>query len=100
MDYSPGIKFQTSLINMDGEKSPTTINQVERNQQKWCRCGSIKSLQVTSKDCPVGLAIRKSKRLALGMRLSQFEAKKAEEDSTEEEKITCLEAEATGEGEK
>ena len=66
MGYSPGIKFQTSLINMDGSKSPTMSNQPERNQQKQCRCGSIKNLRVTSKDCPVGLAIRKAKKLGLG----------------------------------
>ena len=33
-----------------------------------------------SKDYPVGLAIRKAKKLALGMELSQYEAKKLEED--------------------
>ena len=61
MDYSPGIKFQTRLINMDGAESPTMSNQMEKKQQKRCRCGSIKNLRVTSKDLPVGLAIRKSK---------------------------------------
>ena len=61
MDYSPGIKFQTSLINMDGSKAPTISNKPENNQQKQCWCGSIKNLRVTSKDCPVGLAIRKAK---------------------------------------
>ena len=100
MDCSPGIKFQTSLINMDGSKSPTMSNKMERNQQKWCRCGSIKNLRVTSKYCPVGIAIGKAKKLALGMRLSQFEEKKAAEYSAEEEERKCLAAEATGEGEK
>ena len=85
MDYSPGIKFQTSLINMDGSKSPTMSNQMERNQQKRCRCGSIKNLRVTSKDFPVGLAIRKAKILAFGMGLSQSESKKVAEDASAEE---------------
>ena len=48
----------------------------------------------------MGLAIRKAKKLALGMRLSQFEAKNAEEYSTEEEERKFLAEEAAGEGEK
>ena len=100
MDYSPWIQFQTSLINMDGAKSPTTINQPERNQQKWCRCGSIKHLRDISKDCPVGLTIRQAKKLALGMGLSQSEAKKVSEDASAGEDRKFLAAEAAGEGEK
>ena len=46
MDYSQGIQFQTSLINMEEAKS-LTIN----NQQKQCRCGSIKHLRISSKTC-------------------------------------------------
>ena len=51
MDYSQGIQFQTSLVNME-EAKELTIN----NQQKRCRCGSVKHLRISSKDCPVGLA--------------------------------------------
>ena len=98
MGYSPGIKFQTSLINMDGSKSPTMSNQPEGNKQNQCRCGSIKNLRVTSKDCPVGLAIRKAKKLALG--ISQSKANKATEYAASEEESKCLAAEAAGEGEK
>ena len=76
------------------------INQTEKKQQKRCQCGSIEHLRVTSKNFPVGLAIRKAKKLALGMRLSQFKAKKAAEYSAEEEDRKCLAAEATGEGKK
>ena len=48
----------------------------------------------------MGLGIRKSKKLALGMELSKSESKKAAEDSAEEEDSKCLVAEAAGEGEK
>ena len=61
MDYSQGIQFQTSLINMEEAQVSTINNEPETKQQKWCRCGSIKHLQISSKDCPVGLAIRKAK---------------------------------------
>ena len=82
MDYSPGIQFQTSLINMEDTKELTMGNQPEKNQQKRCRCGSIDHLRVSSKDCPVVLAIRKAKKLSLGMGISQSESKKAAEDAT------------------
>ena len=68
------------------------------NQQKRCRCGSIKHLRIFSKDCPVGLAIRKAKKLALGMAQSKSEAKKAAEDAAAEEESKYLAAEAAGEG--
>ena len=100
MDYSTGIQFQTSIINKEEAKELTMINQPEKKQQKRCRCGSIKHLQVYSKDCPVGLAIRKAKKMALGMGISQSEAKKAAEDATTGEDSKCLESEAAGEDEK
>ena len=56
MDYSQGIKFQTSLVNMEEAKGPTM-----NNQQKQCKCGSVKYLRISHKDFPVGLAIRKAK---------------------------------------
>ena len=70
------------------------------NQQKRCRYGSIKHLRISSKDCPVGLAIRKAKKLALEMALSKYEAKKAAEDAAAEEESKYLAAEADGEGRK
>ena len=48
----------------------------------------------------MGLVIRKVKKLALGMGLSQSKAKKAAEDTTAEGESKCLAAEAAGEGEK
>ena len=57
MDYSQGIQFQTSIVNME-EAKEFTVN----NQQKRCRCGSVKHLRISSKDCPVGIAIRKAKK--------------------------------------
>ena len=56
MDYSQGIQFQTSLINMEEAQKLTM-----KNQQKRFRCGFIKHLRISSKDYPVGLAIRKTK---------------------------------------
>ena len=93
MDYSQGIQFQTSLINME-EAKELTMN----NQPKWCRCGSIKHLHISSKYCPVGLAIRKAKKSALEMALYKSEENKAAEDAAEEEERKCLAAEAAGEG--
>ena len=98
MDYSPGIQFETSLVNVEDAKELAMNNQPEKNQQKWCRCGFIKHSQVTSKYFPVGLAIRKAKKLALGMGLSKSKAKKAAEDIAAEEESKCLAAEAAGEG--
>ena len=100
IDYSPGIQFQTSLIKTEEVKELTMSNQTEKRQQKRRWCGSIKHLRVTSKDSPVGLANRKAKKLALGMGLSQSEAKKAAEDAYAEEESECPAAEAAGEGEK
>ena len=48
----------------------------------------------------MGLAIRKAKKVALGMGLSQSEAKKAAEDATAEKESKCMAVEAVGEGEK
>ena len=100
MAYSPGIQFKTSLISMEEAKELTTRNKPEKKQQKRCWCGSIKNLQFSSKDFPVGLAIRKAQKLALGMGLSQSESKKAAADATAEEESKCLAAEAAGEDEK
>ena len=91
MDYSPGIQFQTSIIKMEEAKELTIINQPGKKQQKRCQCVSIKHLLVSSKDCPVGLAIG-----TLGMGLSQYEAKKAAKDATVEGEIKFLAAESSG----
>ena len=73
MDYSPGIRFETIIVNMDKEKSLTEWNQPEKynhRQQIQFRRGSIKHLHITLKDCPVGISYRKAKKLALGMGIS------------------------------
>ena len=93
MGYSQGIQFQKSLVNMEEAKG-LAIN----NQQKQCKCGSIKHLRISSKDCPVGLAIRKAEKSALETAPSKLEAKKAAEDSAEEEERKCLAEEAAGKG--
>ena len=59
VDYSPGMQFQSSLFEM--EETKELSNQPEKKQIKRCRCGSIKQLRVSSKYCPVGLAIRNAK---------------------------------------
>ena len=71
MDYSKGIQFQTSIVNME-EAKELTMN----NQQKRCWCGSIKHLRISSKDFPVGLAIRKAKKSSLETDQSKSKAKK------------------------
>ena len=73
-------------------------NEPEKKQQKRFQYGSIKHLRISSKDCPVGLAIRKAKKLALEMALSKYKAKKAAEDAAAVENIKCMAAEAAGEG--
>ena len=83
-------------------KSLTTSNQPEKsnhNQQKRCRCGCIKHLRIISKDCPVGIAMINSKKLDLGMGISQSKNSKAPEDAAEEEEGKCLATEAVGEDE-
>ena len=84
---------------MEEAQEPTMKNQPKK-KQKRCRCGSIKHLRVSSKDCPVGLAIRKAKKSALDMALSKSEANKSAEYAEAEEERKCLAAEAAGEGEK
>ena len=61
--------------------SPRAINWEKTNQNKgrWCRCGSIKHLRITSNDCPVGISYKKTKRSALGMGLSLSKIHKAAE---------------------
>ena len=82
MDYSPEIQFQTSPVNVKEAKELSIINQPENKQQNWCRCGCIKHLRIYSKDFHVGLAIRKTQKMALGVGLSKYEAKKSAEDET------------------
>ena len=36
MEYSPGIQFQTSIINMEEGKELTMSNQLEKKEQKRC----------------------------------------------------------------
>ena len=93
MDNSQGIQFQTSLVYMEEPKEITM-----KNQQKRCRCGSVKHLRISSKYFPVGLAIRKAKKSALETAPSKLEAKKAAEDVAAEEEIKCLDEDAAGEG--
>ena len=68
------------------------------NQLKQCKCGSIKHLRISSKDCPLGLAIRKAKKSALETASSKLEARKAPEDAAAEEERKCLAEEAGGKG--
>ena len=47
----------------------------------------------------MGLAIRKTKQLALGIGIFQYKANKAAADSAAEEESKCLAEESDGEGE-
>ena len=73
-------------------------NHPGKKQQKWCHCGSINHSRDTLKNSPVGIAIRKAKKLALGIGMSESEAKKAAEDEAAEEERKCLTGEAAWEG--
>ena len=44
MDCSPGIRFETSLVNVYNAKALTMSNQPKKEQKKRCRCGSITHL--------------------------------------------------------
>ena len=85
MECSQGIQFQKGLFNME-EVEELKMN----NQQKQCRCGSIKHLRISSKDFPVGLAIRKAKESALETAPSKLESKKAAEYEVAEEERKCM----------
>ena len=93
MDYSQGIQFQTSLVKTE-ESKELKMN----NQQKRCRCGSIKHSHISSKDFPVGLAITEAKRSTLKTAPYKPEAKKAAEYAAAEEERKFLVVEAAGEG--
>ena len=41
MDYSPWIKFETSIIKMKEAQETTMNNQPKQKQKKRCRCGII-----------------------------------------------------------
>ena len=78
MYYSPVIRFETSLVNMDEAKAFTKSNEPKKlnhKQQIRCQCGYIKHLRITSRGFPVGVSYRKAQNLALGMGLSQAEKK-------------------------
>ena len=79
--------------------------EITKNNQpeKWNisgAVGSIKHSRVSTKDCPVGIAMQKAKKMALGMALSKSEAKKTVEDAAAEEDMICMAAEADGENSK
>ena len=69
MYYSPVIHFETIIVNMDEAKALTKSNQPEKSnakQQKWCRCGSIKHLRITSNYFPSGISSQKAKNWPWG----------------------------------
>ena len=69
MDYSAGIRFQTSLVNMDKSKALTKNNQLGKTNQKQerqCQCGSIKHLRIASNYSPVGISYQKAKNWPWG----------------------------------
>ena len=98
MDYSPGIKFQTSLINMEEAKELTMNNQPGGKAKKVVPVWLHQALTSYFKVFPFGTCTYENKKSALGMALSKSEAKKAAEYATSEEERKCLAVEAAGEG--
>ena len=72
---------------MDKAKALTMNNQPGKYEDKikWCRCGSIEHIQITSKDSPVYISSPKHKKMALEMGMSKVETKKSAEDASEKE---------------
>ena len=64
MDFSPGIQFQTSIINMDEAKALTMNNQSGKSTDKkntvpvWI----LEHLRITSKEFPIGLYYQNAKK--------------------------------------
>ena len=91
MDYSPGVQFQKSLVNVDKTKALAMNNQLVKSMDKgkrW-RCVSLEHLHVTSKEFPVGISYRNSKN-SLEMGLSQQEAKSSAEDALSQADKICF----------
>ena len=68
IDYSPGMQFQISLINMDKSKEITMNNQPVKSTDtgKRCWCGSLENLLITSKESPIGISYQNAKKRAWG----------------------------------
>ena len=64
---------------MDEAKALIKSNQIKNKVNKKFRCGSIRHLQITLRDFPVGVSFQKVNMLALDMGLSQYKGKKAGE---------------------
>ena len=78
MDYSAGIHFQTSLVNMEKKSThqENLTGETNQKQGRWCWCGFIKHLQITSNDCPVGFSYQIAKKSALAMGIYIADKKK------------------------
>ena len=65
LDYSLGIQFQTSLVNMDEAKTLTMKNQLGKSMDKKKRCqfGSLDHLCITPKELSIGISYRNAKKV-------------------------------------
>ena len=96
MDYSQGIQFQTSLINMEEAQELTMKNQQKKATEAvtvWLHQALTDFLQ----GFPYDTCNCKGQKSAFEMALSKSKSKNAVEDAESEEESKCLAAEAAGE---
>ena len=64
MDYSPGMQFQTSIINTDKKKSLTMNNQPGKSidKNKRYQRGLLEHLRITYKEFPIRLSYQNSEK--------------------------------------
>ena len=99
MDYSQGIQFETSIINMEEAKELTMNNQQKKSNKSGAGVAPSSPHELLQKIALWDLQLERPK-IGLGMALSKSEAKKAAEDAAAEEERKCLTADVAGEGEK
>ena len=91
MDYSPGIQFQTGLINMDEAKSVTMNNQPGKSTYKKNRAGvAPQSTNVSPQRNSHQGYLTKTQKNDFEMGPSQQEAKKASEYVLAETEKKCF----------
>ena len=83
MDYSQGIQFETSIINMEEAQELTMNNQPEK-EKKTFPVWLHQALTSYFKWLLCWTCIEKGQKIGLGMALAKSEAKKAAEDAVAE----------------
>ena len=64
MEYSPWMKLQTIIINMDEAKALTMKIQPGKwtDKKEWFRHGSLEHLRITLEECTIGICYQNRKR--------------------------------------